>query len=120
MKRIYRLRRPDQFQRVRRHGRSWAHPLLTLTSAVSRRRQTRCGIVVAKRIGNAVVRNRAKRRVREALRLVFAHIAPGIDLIIVVRSPDVATIPFLTLQATVEQLLRQAKLWREPVATRLT
>ncbi len=112
MKRAYRLRRPDQFQRVRREGRSWTHPLLSLNSAPSRRKQPRCGFVVAKRIGNAVVRNRAKRRAREALRLMLAHVAPGHDLVFVVRSPAVAEAPFAQIQAAVEQLVRQAGLWR--------
>lgn len=113
MKRAYRLRRPDQFQRVRREGRSWGASLLLLNSAPSRRKQTRCGFVVAKRLGNAVVRNRAKRRTREAVRLILAHIAPGHDLVFVIRHADVATVPFDRLQATVEQLVRQAGLWRE-------
>jgi ribonuclease P protein component len=113
MKRAYRLRRPDQFQRVRREGRSWSYSLLTLNWAPSRRKQSRCGFVVAKRIGNAVARNRAKRRTREALRLIFAHVAPGYDLVFVVRSPAVAEVPFAQLQAAVEQLVRHAGLWRE-------
>ena len=113
MKRAYRLRRPDQFQRVRREGRSWNTSLLLLNSAPSRRRQTRCGFVVAKRLGNAVVRNRAKRRTREAVRLVLAHIASGYDLVFVIRHPSVTTVPFATLQRTIEQLVRQAGLWRD-------
>jgi len=113
VKRAYRLRRPDQFQRVRREGRSWTTSLLVLNSAPSRRRQTRCGFVVAKRVGNAVIRNRAKRRTREAVRLILMHIIPGHDLIFVIRNADVATVPFTGLQAAVEYLVRQAGLWRD-------
>jgi ribonuclease P protein component len=116
MKRAYRLRRPAQFQRVRREGRSASHLLLFLNSAPNRRRQSRCGIVVGKRIGNAVMRNRSKRRVREAARLIFPQIAPGNDLVFVVRSADVATVPFTHLQGVISQLVRQAGLWREPPA----
>ncbi len=113
MKRVQRLRRPDQFQRVRREGRSWASSHLLLNSAPSRRRQTRCGFVVAKRLGNAVFRNRAKRRTREAVRLVWNHLVPGFDLVFVIRHTDVATMPFETLRQLVEQLIRQAGLWRD-------
>jgi ribonuclease P protein component len=113
MKRAHRLRRPEQFQRVRRTGRSWSTPLVTLNAANSKRRGARCGFVVGKRVGNAVVRNRARRRVREAVRLVFDRISPGWDLVFVIRSPDAGTIAFPQLQATVEQLLRRADLWRE-------
>lgn len=116
MKRAYRLRRPDQFQRVRREGRTLSHSLLLLNVAPNRRRQTRCGIVVARRVGKAVQRNRARRRVREAVRLIFDRIAPGLDLVFVIRTAEVAEMPFAILQAAVESLLRRAGACRPPGA----
>ncbi|HWQ14705.1 MAG TPA: ribonuclease P protein component [Roseiflexaceae bacterium] len=113
MKRTYRLRRPEQFQRVRRDGRRWSDELLTLNAAPSRRRTSRCGFVVGKRIGTAVTRNRARRRVREAVRLVYDQIAPGWDLVFVIRSPALATIDFPRIQSLVVQLLQRAGAWRE-------
>ena len=114
MKRAYRLRRPGQFQRVRREGRSWGSPLLTLNAAPNRRRVSRSGFVVGKRLGKAVDRNRARRRVREAVRLIYDRIAPGWDLVFIARSPTLITIEFAHIQAIVEQLLRRAGIWREP------
>ncbi|HET9221433.1 MAG TPA: ribonuclease P protein component [Roseiflexaceae bacterium] len=116
MKRAYRLRRPDQFQRVRRTGRSWSTPLLTLNAATSRRRVSRCGFVVGKRVGKAVDRNRARRRVREAVRLAYERIGSGWDLVFILRSPELATVEFVQLQTLVEQLLRRAGVWCEPGA----
>lgn len=113
MKRLHRLRRPDQFQRVRRDGRTVSHPLLRLTAAPGRRRQTRCGFVVGKRFGPAVERNRARRRVREAVRLDFGHIASGMDLVFVLRSAELNQVSFALLQETVRSLLRRAGLWRD-------
>jgi ribonuclease P protein component len=120
MKRAYRLRRPDQFQRVRRAGRSWSTPLLTLNAAASRRRVSRCGFVVGKRVGKAVDRNRARRRVREAVRLVYERIAPGWDLVFILRSSELATAEFARVQALVEELLRRAGLWCPLSATPTT
>ncbi|MBK9710037.1 MAG: ribonuclease P protein component [Kouleothrix sp.] len=117
MKRAYRLRKPVQFQRVRRDGRSWSSTLLTLNAAASNRRGIRCGFVVGKRVGKAVERNRARRRVREAVRLIYDRITPGWDLVFIVRSTTVVTIEFPQIQSTVEQLLRRAGLWREPLTT---
>jgi ribonuclease P protein component len=101
---------------VRREGRNWSSPLLTLNVATSRRRTSRCGFVVGKRVGKAVERNRARRRVREAVRLVYAWIAPGWDLVFVLRSPDLATLEFARLQTLIEDLLRRAGVWRERAA----
>jgi len=111
VKRRHRLRRPQQFQRVRREGRIVYHPLIQLNVASNRRKHTRCGFMVTKRLGSAVRRNRARRRLREAVRLMFDHIVVGMDLVFIVRSAEVTTMPFTTLQATIEQLLRRAHLW---------
>lgn len=113
MKRAFRLRRPDQFQRVRRVGRSWSNPLLLLNAAPNQRHVSRCGFVVGKRIGGSVERNRARRRTREAVRLAYDHIAPGWDLVFVVRAPAVTTVEFAYIQSSIELLLRRAGVWRE-------
>jgi ribonuclease P protein component len=47
----------------------------------------RVGITVSRKIGTAVVRNRARRLVREALRRVPALVPAGIDMIVVQRCP---------------------------------
>lgn len=113
MKRSYRLRRPAQFQRVRREGQTFNQKLLRLNVASNRRNQTRCGFIVNKHIGKAVQRNRAKRRVREAVRLTFDHIQSGVDIVFVIRTPEVIEVPFSHLQTIIEQLLRYAGIWRD-------
>lgn len=46
--------------------------------------------------------------------MVYDRIAPGWDLVFVVRSPALTTIEFAQIQATVEQVLRRAGVWRAP------
>jgi len=113
VKRVYRLQRPDQFQQVRRKGRTLSLPLVRLNVAPNRHQRTRCGFVVGKKIGNAVKRNRARRRLREAVRLLFHRIARGVDLVFVIRTPEVAEVPFSALLEIVEYLLRRAGVWLE-------
>lgn len=111
MKRAYRLRRPDQFRRARREGRTFVGPLLTLNVVAGRRKRLRCGFVVGKQLGTAVRRNRAKRRVREAVRLLLGSITPGFDLVFVVRGPELLDTPFPVISDAIMQLLKRAKLW---------
>jgi ribonuclease P protein component len=113
MRRNQRLRRPEQFQRVRREGTSWPHPFFVLNAARNRVGRTRCGVVVGKQLGKAHDRNRAKRRVREAIRLLYDNIVPGYDLVFVVRVPSVEA-SFAALQAALSELLHRADLWRTP------
>ncbi|MCS6839869.1 MAG: ribonuclease P protein component [Roseiflexus sp.] len=116
MKRAYRLRTPDQYQRVRRDGRAWDAGMLMLNAAPNRRRISRCGFIVAKRLGKATVRNRIRRRVREAVRLLYPQIVPGWDMVFIARSPALAEIAFPQLQALVEQLLKRAGLVQASVS----
>ena len=63
---------------VRQRGGLAIHGLLNGTD------RTRLGLSVGKRVGNAVVRNRVKRLVREAFRLSQRDLPPGLDLIVAV------------------------------------
>ena len=47
----------------------------------------RLGVTVSKRVGNAVVRNRVKRRIREWFRSEREHLDPTMDLVVIGRSP---------------------------------
>jgi ribonuclease P protein component len=88
VQRTLRLRSADDFRRVRRSGRSWSHPLLVLVAAPrpDGAGPTRLGVTSSKGVGGAVVRNRARRRVREAVRRRHPRLRPGWDLVVVVRS----------------------------------
>jgi len=50
------------------------------------RATTRFGLVTSRRVGNAVVRNRMRRRLREMLRLCQPRIVPGTWIVLVVRA----------------------------------
>lgn len=70
---------------------------------------TRCGFVTGKKFGGAVQRNRVKRRMREAVRLQFARVARGYDVVWIARS-RLNDAPFAEIQNAVEQLLKRAGL----------
>ena len=80
-----RVRRRGEFLRVQRVGRrkSGAHFVVLTTPA--RSGQSRLGITVSRRVGDAVARNRIKRLVREFFRHNQARIRPAQDMIVIAR-----------------------------------
>jgi ribonuclease P protein component len=73
----------------------------------------RIGLTASRKVGNAVIRNRARRRLREAARLVLpAHAAPGHDLVLIARG-GTATRAWDDLLGDLRAALRRLGLWRE-------
>ena len=109
MEKRFRLRKNSDFQRVYRKGHSWVHPLLVLYALRNDLGYSRFGFSASKQVGGAVVRNRARRLMREAIRLRQAMIADGWDVVIVARR-CMGEANFHQVDQAVEQLLRRARL----------
>jgi ribonuclease P protein component len=109
LKRDDRLRKREAFDQVRRQGKCWTHRLVVLCVLPNDLPSTRFGFSVSRRVGGAVVRNRARRRLREIVRLRLPAIGPGWDVVLIAR-PPIAQAEFRQIEAAVERLLQQAGL----------
>lgn len=109
MKSALRLRRPSDFARVQRSGAVCRHHDLKISVCGSELAQNRYGIVTSKRLGNAVVRNKCKRRLRAILTELHAEMQQGFDIVIITR-PSVVRQPFSELYRILYGLLAQARL----------
>ncbi len=105
------LKTSQDFQRVRREGRSWAHPLVVLIACPNDQSNIRVGITAGKSVGSAVARNRAKRRLRSAVRLAETQMATGWDVVFIAR-PVLVEAKWPEVTGALTQLLRRAKLLR--------
>ena len=79
------LSRPGDFARLAEGSVTRTHPLLVGRFARTDLDQTRFGLATGKRLGGAVVRNRVRRRIREALRVMAPAFQPGWDVLIIAR-----------------------------------
>ena len=101
MQRKFRLTRSEDFKRVRRSGKSYAHPLVVLIVQTHDQPRVKIGVAAGRTVGTAVTRNRAKRLLREAMRPLIPSIASSLDLILIARPGLVSA----TLEETRQALL---------------
>lgn len=107
IKRQERLRHRKDFDAVFRRGRSWNNNLLVLRTLANDLTHNRYGFVTSKRVGNAVVRNRVRRLLSEALRLL--SITDGWDVVISAKTAA-SRAGFQEINRAVVDLLAQANL----------
>ena len=112
MKSALRLRRPADFADIWAHGRFYRHSALVLALRANGLSHNRYGFVTGKRLGTAVVRNRAKRRLRAAIGQLHVGLLPGYDIVVIAR-PMVLTQPFNELLRILNGLFLQAQLIEE-------
>lgn len=101
------LTRSKQFELVYAKGSSRVNRLLVMKFFPNRLTLSRYGFSLSRRIGQAVIRNRVRRRLREILRL--APLVPGWDIIFIVR-PAAASANYTELKGAVVNLLSKAQL----------
>ncbi len=97
---VNRLSSPAAFRSVFSTGRSYARGSVG---------PARAGFVVSRKVGGAVARNRAKRLLREALRLEGKEIPEGLDVVVVAR-PSVAGASYRDVAGDLRTVLAAAGL----------
>ena len=77
--------RNNDFRRLYAKGKSFVSPLVVVYVKKNRNQGLRVGITTSKKIGNAVLRNRSRRVIREAFRELSPRVKSGYDLVFVAR-----------------------------------
>ncbi|MCC6140351.1 MAG: ribonuclease P protein component [Nitrospira sp.] len=87
------LRVSRDIEQVKRHGRRSSTQYFNLLASRAEHSVSQVGIVVGRRFGNAVKRNRSKRRFRELIRAIYPDLIPGYHLLVFPKR-DVLTLSF--------------------------
>lgn len=105
-----RLRARAEFLTVQNHGRRVSGRYLTVLGRRNDHGRDRLGIIASRRVGGAVERNRAKRRLREIFRTIETPASgpSSMDLVVIAR-PDTVTAPFAAISADFHAALRKLR-----------
>lgn len=115
----HRLKKNNEFQAVFRAKHSKANRQFVVYQ-LDRRHQTsfRFGLSVSKRVGNAVVRNRIKRRIREVVRELAPHLGHNKDYVIIARKPT-ADMDYWQIKSSLVHVFKRAGILRNDSGRRL-
>ena len=102
-----RLRRSRDIAAVRAEGRAVRRSTFVARVRAHDANGTRVAVVAPRSVGSAVMRNRARRRVREAFRRELASTQPAADFFVTVR-PEAVSAPHATIVADAASVLREA------------
>jgi ribonuclease P protein component len=104
--RLVMISKPEDFAALQGEGTVRSHSLLVVRVRRTGLEETRFGLSTGRKLGGAVVRNRVRRRLREALRVMAPSFQPGWDVLIIAR-PPVTGADFQTVAGALQNLLRR-------------
>lgn len=114
MKQAVTLKKNHEFRRLYQRGNSAAGRCLVVYCRRNSLGRNRLGLTASVKLGGAVVRNRARRRMREVYRLHSPRLRQGWDIILVARGRT-AGAPWRELCETFLRLCAKLKLLEEEV-----
>ena len=80
------LKKDSDFRKVYKHGKSFANRYLVMYILDNKSDSSRIGISVSKKVGNAIIRNKIRRRIRESYRLNGdENVKDGFDIVFIAR-----------------------------------
>lgn len=112
MKKAVTIKQNHEFRRMYAKGKSAVGPAMVVYCRKNRLGHNRLGLTVSTKLGGAVVRNRARRRLREVYRLSQPGMKQGYDIVIVARSRALKA-PFPSMMDSFRRLCQKLELWQE-------
>ena len=104
------LKKNSEFQKVYKRGKSLANKHIVMFVIKNDKGINRLGISASKKIGKAVVRNKQRRRLKEAFRALWPEILTSYDIVVLPRT-GILDAGFLEVKSSAKHLLRKHGIW---------
>jgi ribonuclease P protein component len=104
LKRIFRLRKKSNYQAVFADGRNYSVKYVAIYVFKGPKR---FGFIASKKVGNSVQRNRARRLMREVIRLHLAEIKDDIQIILIARA-RIKGVSYMEVEKSIMNMLKKA------------
>lgn len=115
MQKEFRLTQRADFNKVYRYGKSMANRQFVIYFLPQQKvDHFRLGVSVSKKVGNAVVRNRLRRMIKEIVRLNADRIKVKADMVIIARNPAV-TMNYSEMEKSIIHVLTKADIFTAKV-----
>nr|WP_300002712.1 ribonuclease P protein component [Tissierella sp.] len=112
MEKKFRIRKNMEFKNIYKTGKNYWNRNLVLYVKKNGLTETRVGYTITKKIGNAVVRNKIRRRMKEIVRLNFHNIKEGYDLVFIAKR-SILNIPYQELEGSMIHIMSISKLLKK-------
>lgn len=112
MKKTYRVKKETDFQKVIEYRQTVANRNLVLfVKPKEGQAHFRVGLSVGKRIGNAVMRNRVKRKLREGMHQLKPLLPNEYDFVLIAR-PNIVTLSTAEVEKNLRHIFRLANIMK--------
>jgi len=109
--RTHGLKKDSDFRKVYKHGKSFANRYLVMYILNNKSEYSRIGISVSKKVGKAIIRNKVRRRIKEAYRLnIDENIKNGYDIIFIARVA-IKDADYFDIEKSMKHLIRKSDMY---------
>ena len=107
LQKINRLKKKNDFEAVFKKGKSLKTNFLVLKTAPNKLEESRFGLVVSQKISKkAVIRNKVRRRMSEAIKIIMKDIKKGRDIVLIAL-PGIESKSFLEIKEILASVIKK-------------
>ncbi|WP_422485780.1 ribonuclease P protein component [Gudongella sp. DL1XJH-153] len=106
-----RLRKNMEFRKVYKARKNFWNRNLILYIRKNGTEETRIGVTITKKVGNAVVRNKLKRRIKELNSAYIANLKSGYDIVVIPKK-NAVDLSFKDLNSALKHIYKLSGVWK--------